>query len=219
MESDPNGIYSNKNRFLCPPPTAIMIGNAWWTESALGRDDRRAPRVTISISGESTPQESAVEWSSTSGKPVEFNEVPPEASPFIPDDISNFQNGAQIKPPQQTYIGRAVGKQLFISDERQKKVEALVKIVAQGTEDEPERVIGVFPSKPIKVISKPSKKRQSAKNMECRFILNFCSDYADCDPSVYQPWFYRFPVPPTTCSDGFYKISLRIGFRILVQGL
>jgi recombining binding protein suppressor of hairless len=196
-----------------------MIGNAWWTESALGRDDRRAPRVTISISGESTPPESTVEWTSTSGKPVEFNEAPPGPSPFIQDDISNFQNGAQINPPQQTYIGRAVGKQLFISDERQKKVEALVKIVAQGTEDEPERVIGVFPSKPIKVISKPSKKRQSAKNMECWSISGFCSDYANWESSVHQPWFYRFPVPPITRSDGLYKISLRIGFRILVQGL
>jgi hypothetical protein len=151
-----------------------MIGNSWWTESALGRDDRRAPRVTISISGESIPPESTVEWTSTSGKPVEFNEAPPEPSPFIHEDISNFQNGAQIQPPQQTYIGRAVGKQLFISDERQKKVEALVKVVAQGTEDEPERVIGVFPSKPIKVISKPSKKRQSAKNMECWSFLHLC---------------------------------------------
>lgn len=149
-----------------------MIGNTWWTESALGRDDRRAPRVTVSISGESTPPESTVEWTSTSGKPVELGEAPPEPSPFMQDDISNFQNGAQLKPPTQTYIGRAVGKQLFISDERQKKVEALVKIVAQGTEEEPERVIGVFPSKPIKVISKPSKKRQSAKNME-RMSIKF----------------------------------------------
>lgn len=142
-----------------------MIGNSWWTESAIGRDDRRPPRVTISISGESIPPESVVEWTSTSGKPVVLGEAPPEPSPFAQDDISAFAQPGSTTA--QTYIGRAVGKQLFISDERQKKVEALVKIVAPGPEDEPERVIGTFPSRPIKVISKPSKKRQSAKNMEC----------------------------------------------------
>lgn len=160
--------YGQERRFLCPPPTAIMIGNSWWTESTLGRDDRRAPRVTVSISGESVPPESSVEWTSTSGRPVEPGEVPPDmGSSHMQDDISAFENGVGGKSSQQqTFIGRAVGKQLFISDDKQKKVEALVKIVAQGGEDEPERVIGIFPSKPIKVISKPSKKRQSAKNME-----------------------------------------------------
>ena len=132
-------------RFLCPPPTAIMIGNSWWNETAPGREDRKPPRVTVSISGESVPPECAVEWSSTAGKQVDPSDPPS-------DDV--------------TYLGRAVGKQLFISDERQKKVEALVKIVAPSSEDEPERIIGTFPSRPIKVISKPSKKRQSAKNME-----------------------------------------------------
>ncbi|KAG8757781.1 hypothetical protein FRC14_001491 [Serendipita sp. 396] len=160
--------YGQERRFLCPPPTAIMIGNSWWTESALGRDDRRSPRVTISISGESVPPESSIEWLSTSGKTVEPGEAPPESSPYAQDDISAFQDGVNGSDSRntQTYIGRAVGKQLFISDERQKKVEALVKVVAPGIEDETERVVGIFPSKPIKVISKPSKKRQSAKNME-----------------------------------------------------
>jgi hypothetical protein len=157
-----------------------MIGNAWWTESSLGRDDRRPPRVTISISGESVPPESSVEWSSTSGKPIEPGEVPPLPSSFTQEDISSFQPNA---PSTQTFIGRGVGKQLFISDDKQKKVEALVKIVAQGTEDEPERVLGVFPSKPIKVISKPSKKRQSAKNMECR-SSSICNSYVKSPPAV-----------------------------------
>lgn len=131
-----------------------MIGNSWWNETAPGREDRKPPRVTVSISGESVPPECAVEWSSTAGKQVDPSDPPS-------DDV--------------TYLGRAVGKQLFISDERQKKVEALVKIVAPSSEDEPERIIGTFPSRPIKVISKPSKKRQSAKNMERKF----------CSPSSF----------------------------------
>jgi recombining binding protein suppressor of hairless len=105
-----------------------------------------SPRVIVSISGEVAGQEGNVEWSAAMGKPI---------------DVSD-------PPAGTTYVGRCVGKQLFISDvdEKKKKVEALVKVIAPTGDDELERVIGTFPSKPIKVISKPSKKRQSAKNLE-----------------------------------------------------
>ncbi|KAJ7268732.1 hypothetical protein B0H12DRAFT_1200646 [Mycena haematopus] len=131
--------YGTEKRFLCPPPTAIMIGNSWWTEVVRRGDEPKLcpPRVVISISGEPTPQEGSIEWTGSSGKSF---------------DVSDPPTGT-------TYTGRCVGKQLFISD-------ALVKITAPATDDEPERVIGTFPSRPIKVISKPSKKRQSAKNLE-----------------------------------------------------
>ena len=126
-----------------------MIGNNWWSETNRRGEEPRSmpPRVVVSISGEPAPHDSPVEWTTTSGKSVDHSESPPEGT---------------------TYIGRAVGKQLFISDvdERKKKVEALIKIVAPTSDDEPERIIGTFSSRPIKVISKPSKKRQSAKNLE-----------------------------------------------------
>jgi hypothetical protein len=49
------------------------------------------------------------------------------------------------------------------SDDKQKTVEMLVRLqLANGLD------LGVFKSKDIKVISKPSKKRQSLKNMECK---------------------------------------------------
>jgi recombining binding protein suppressor of hairless len=111
-------------------------------------DDAKScpPRVTISISGEPAPLEGSVDWVGSSGKSFDIND-PPTGT---------------------TCIGRCVGKQLFISDvdEKKKKVEALVKISAPAAGNEPERVIGTFPSRSIKVISKPSKKRQSAKNLE-----------------------------------------------------
>ncbi|KAA1474216.1 LAG1-DNAbind-domain-containing protein [Dentipellis sp. KUC8613] len=140
--------YGTEKRFLCPPPTAIMIGNSWWSDVVRRGEEPKLspPRVIVSISGEPAPQEGSVEWSAALGKP------------FDPSD----------PPTGTTYVGRCVGKQLFISDvdEKKKKVEALVKIMAPAADDEPERVIGTFPSRPIKVISKPSKKRQSAKNLE-----------------------------------------------------
>lgn len=132
-----------------------MIGNSWWTEVSRRGDESKLcpPRVVISISGEPTPQEGSIEWTGSSGKSF---------------DVSDPPTGT-------TYTGRCVGKQLFISDvdEKKKKVEALVKITAPATDDEPERVIGTFPSRPIKVISKPSKKRQSAKNLEREFKICF----------------------------------------------
>ncbi|KAF5370662.1 hypothetical protein D9758_001933 [Tetrapyrgos nigripes] len=140
--------YGTEKRFLCPPPTAIMIGNSWWSDVIRRGEEPKLcpPRVVVSISGEPAPQEGTIEWTGSSGKSF---------------DVSDPPTGT-------TYIGRCVGKQLFISDvdEKKKKVEALVKITAPATDDEPERVIGLFPSRPIKVISKPSKKRQSAKNLE-----------------------------------------------------
>jgi recombining binding protein (suppressor of hairless) len=126
-----------------------MVGNSWWSDSH--RTDNptlRPPRVVISISGEATPPEAGIDWSGANGK--SFNQTDP--------------------PAGTTYLGRCVGKQLYISDvdEKRKKVEALVKVIAPASEDGVDRVIGVFPSRPIKVISKPSKKRQSAKNLECK---------------------------------------------------
>ncbi|KAI0268759.1 hypothetical protein BC834DRAFT_867121 [Gloeopeniophorella convolvens] len=140
--------YGTEKRFLCPPPTAIMIGNSWWSDVVRRGEEPKLspPRVIVSISGEAAGQEGNIEWSAALGKTF---------------DVTDPPTGT-------TYIGRCVGKQLFISDvdEKKKKVEALVKIISPTGDDEPERVIGTFPSRPIKVISKPSKKRQSAKNLE-----------------------------------------------------
>lgn len=126
-----------------------MIGNSWWSDVVRRGEEPKMcpPRVVVSISGEPAPQEGSIEWTGAAGKAFDVND-PPTGT---------------------TYIGRCVGKQLFISDvdEKKKKVEALVKIMAPASDDEPERIIGTFPSRPIKVISKPSKKRQSAKNLEC----------------------------------------------------
>ena len=150
-----NILFAYPNfRFLCPPPTAVMVGNSWWSDLHRPGEVPKSvpPKVVISISGEPSPPEGSVEWAGASGKPFDIND-PPSGT---------------------TYVGRCVGKQLYISeaDEKRKKVEALVKITAISTNEE-EKVVGVFPSKPIKVISKPSKKRQSAKNLECMFWHSF----------------------------------------------
>lgn len=69
--------------------------------------------------------------------------------------------------------GRCVLKRLFINDadEKRKKVECLIKVqLANGL------MLGTLSSRGIKVISKPSKKRQSVKNIERKYLLQgYCT--------------------------------------------
>ena len=141
--------------FLCPPPTAVLLGHSWWSDASASEGIKpSATQVVISISGEPVASDGTLEWSTPAGKPIDYSE----------DYVDNSAR-----------IGRCVGKQLFISDvdERKKRVEALVKInISAQTSDggTQEHHVGTFQSRPIKVISKPSKKRQSAKNLECELL-------------------------------------------------
>lgn len=68
--------------------------------------------------------------------------------------------------------GRCVLKRLYINDadEKRKKVECLMKVqLANGL------MLGTLSSRGIKVISKPSKKRQSVKNIERKVLLSLCT--------------------------------------------
>ncbi|KAG8961756.1 hypothetical protein FRC00_011339 [Tulasnella sp. 408] len=101
-----------------------MIGNHWWHETRRG--DIIPPKAVISISGEPSPLESLTEWSTPLGKNFDVSDPP--------------------APSTTTYMGRCIGKQLFITDydDRKKKVEALVRVVqpADEQEGEPESCMG-----------------------------------------------------------------------------
>ncbi|GAA94950.1 uncharacterized protein L969DRAFT_53140 [Mixia osmundae IAM 14324] len=137
--------YGTEKRFLCPSPAVILLGSSWFAKDetvANGQPDLIAPRVLISISGKNPTQEVAPEWLAVSGR------TSPENTASTSDMI---------------VAGRGVGRQLFISDVDDKRVEAIVRVVAPGEGRDIDRLIGTFNSKPIKVISKPSKRRQSNK--------------------------------------------------------
>ncbi|KAI7867748.1 beta-trefoil DNA-binding domain-containing protein [Spinellus fusiger] len=137
--------YGTEKRFLCPPPTAILVGTTWWT---LKSDATLAPpALTVCISGENTSQTGYIEWYTVSGVTVGQTGI-------------DWYHNHQQEP---LAAGKSVSKHLFINDadEKRKRVECLVKVqLANGLH------LGTFASKGIKVISKPSKKRQSVKNME-----------------------------------------------------
>ncbi|KAK9765814.1 hypothetical protein K7432_005556 [Basidiobolus ranarum] len=137
--------YGTEKRFLCPPPTVLLLGQNW-RMNALHKSGSPAdnsalvsPKLTITIPGESGQQQGVLEWSGPS-------------SPSVDSSMMDSSS-----------VGRCVAKHLFINDadEKRKRVEVLVNV--QSSSGHP---MGTFVSKPIKVISKPSKKRQSVKNME-----------------------------------------------------
>lgn len=157
------------NRFLCPPPTTVLSGASWWTSdpSAVGNDKDNSflhhhsnatsttlnpPKLTVHISGETTSQSGVVEWHAPNGSILDASSAASAAS-----------NAAMSSDT--TLSGKCVSKHLHINDadEKRKRVEVLVKMqLGNGLQ------LGTLASKGIKVISKPSKKRQSVKNMECK---------------------------------------------------
>ncbi|KAI8889351.1 beta-trefoil [Backusella circina FSU 941] len=153
--------YGTEKRFLCPPPTTMLKGTNWWTSNGSDKPNLtepkksnaffhspphllHPPKLTIHISGEAIQQTGSLEWQSANGTLI-------EGASSISANLNN------------AISGRCVSKQLYINDadEKRKRVEVLAKIqLGNGVP------LGTFPSKGIKVISKPSKKRQSVKNME-----------------------------------------------------
>ncbi|KAI9347483.1 hypothetical protein BD770DRAFT_436860 [Pilaira anomala] len=115
--------------------------------SKRGQEELKPPKLTVSISGEtSTPQSGQIEWFRSS-------------SESRSNSIDWYHNHQQ----EPLSAGKCVSKHLYINDadEKRKRVECLIKIqMANGIQ------LGTLASKGIKVISKPSKKRQSVKNME-----------------------------------------------------
>ncbi|KAI8646890.1 hypothetical protein BD408DRAFT_379689 [Parasitella parasitica] len=200
--------YGTEKRFLCPPPTAILVGKNWWTAPSqkLNISDAGSsnevlktpsgrelcpPKITVSISGETATQSGQIEWYTVSGVTVgQTGHVKPQQTASPSTSTTSTSTGSTAEQPQQQHpsrfrssaesrsssidwyqnhtqellaAGRCVSKHLYINDadEKRKRVEGLIRIyLANGTH------MGALTSKGIKVISKPSKKRQSVKNME-----------------------------------------------------
>ncbi|OBZ90725.1 Recombining binding protein suppressor of hairless [Choanephora cucurbitarum] len=140
--------YGTEKRFLCPPPSTILLGASWHTMANDGLSSKPSPpSLVIQISGEKTSQNGMVEWQYDGNNMESHRDIPL---------LSSTNNTSGV-------IGYCVSKHLHINDadEKRKRVEVLVKISLANNV-----LLGTFASKGIKVISKPSKKRQSVKNME-----------------------------------------------------
>lgn len=147
---------------------------------------RAPPSLSIGISTEPSSQQSGrIEWYSASDTLVgqtggsKSTTLPHQQSPNGSNkskdttliSISNENNKStqddwyRNSKKETLAGGRCVLKRLYINDadEKRKKVECLIKVqLANGL------MLGTLSSRGIKVISKPSKKRQSVKNIECK---------------------------------------------------
>ncbi len=144
-------------RFLCPPPMATLIGRPWWLSDATGKA-AMPPVINIAISQEQVVQDVKAIWTTTLGRHIEdAMDVP-------------------FMPGEEPFVGRVAGRTLHISEQPDKKriVNAQVKVSMPPSRMSglynnmapSNHVVGVFESKEIKIISKPSKKRQSSKSSE-----------------------------------------------------
>ena len=155
--------YGNEKRFFCPPPCIYLYGDGW-------RRRREAIQREAAANGASPAEAEAasqlcafigignsdqdMQQLDLNGK-VRFH--------FLPLPLLQ---SLQLFSSRQSYCA---AKTLFISDSDKRKHFMLsVKMFYGNGQD-----IGVFHSKRIKVISKPSKKKQSLKNADCKLLLNF----------------------------------------------
>jgi hypothetical protein len=111
------------------------------------------------IPGDSGDQTGVLEWCNAAGQPVMDTTAP-----------GGFNGPSDMLP----VAGRCVAKHLYINDadEKRKRVEISIRIQTAANHQ-----VGKFDSRPIKVISKPSKKRQSVKNLERKLWV--CGDDVD----------------------------------------
>ncbi|VDO82576.1 unnamed protein product [Soboliphyme baturini] len=162
--------YGNEKRFFCPPPSVYLLGEGWKRKKQqiefLNNPHKQVQKIT------SIPHASNVPGSAVSLLPCSGAEDPQQ---LIKDSIASdliayigICESEHEKQPLDFSSGKSfcAAKTLFISDsDKRKYFELEVKFVyGCGYE------LGVFPSQRIKVISKPSKKKQSMKNTDCKYL-------------------------------------------------
>lgn len=165
--------YGTEKRFLCPHPQATLVGNTWWRPGQGDGSNVLPPSVNISLTGEDPVRDSMASWIGV-------------------DDTSLDEklNTTGVTASDRPFYGSVAGKNLHISDKdgSRKEVRAVVTVKAPRSEQHPRphswsagtnaktqvkweggersEVVCEFPSKEIKVISKPSKKKSSMKPMD-----------------------------------------------------
>ncbi|CAF4535710.1 unnamed protein product [Rotaria sp. Silwood1] len=135
--------YGNEKRFFCPPPCVYLSGEGWNSHfdksccsSSLYEQEHLCAMIGIS-------------------------------EPLYSNEHENYQsNEMQKLSIENGNIKYGSAKTLFISDtDKRKYINLNIKIIYTDNYQS-NSYIGLFQSQKIKVISKPSKKKQSIKNAE-----------------------------------------------------
>ncbi|XP_065901277.1 recombining binding protein suppressor of hairless-like isoform X2 [Dysidea avara] len=139
--------YRNEKRFFCPPPMMYLSGDGWEVKRKAYKEKQAAKKQNSEEESSSTP------------------------SPFPTLNLCAFigigssdQEMIRLSLEDKDYCA---AKTLYISDaDKRKHFQLACKIFFDVSYD-----LGTFLSKRIKVISKPSKKKQSLKNSDCSLCI------------------------------------------------
>ena len=205
--------YGTEKRFLCPPPQVILHGKGWWTSrnySWLNRQDGAdavmPPNVQVGIPNDSmffakATGSSSAEWWIPSQGGIILDSMISNSVDVTQDDKYIIRDTWNDVPNE----GRLVARQLHIADSEEKRrwVHVFAKAnLAKGIE------LGEFPSLPVKVISKPSKKRQSAKNSD-RIYLLFVFLCSFNSHSLHSSRKYNIIIQSSSIANNQHKVSCR----------
>ncbi|KAJ2005003.1 hypothetical protein H4R26_002188 [Coemansia thaxteri] len=179
--------YGTEKRFLCPPPTILLFGDTWKLPSSMGDRDSLAsstsssqgseffasmPRISVSVptnDGASQVSDFGDGMAGAVGSDSRTTQLEWLARPDLaskPKQHIPHNPVPALRAPREgePITGRYVAKQLFINDVDEKHKRVTVKVRLHDPSGQ--IVLNEFDSRPIKVISKPSKKRQSVKNID-----------------------------------------------------
>ncbi|KRX77213.1 Suppressor of hairless protein [Trichinella sp. T6] len=179
--------YGSEKRFFCPPPCVYLFGSGWKQKkrqvSFLYRQMMQVRRVNSSSAVEEDPQllvkadeeEDLPLLERSAGNLQQLYDTDPTNCSTMNDASAGdlvacigIDQSEQEKQPLDFSCGKnyCSAKTLFISDTDKRKYFELHVQLAYACGHE----LGVFSSQRIKVISKPSKKKQSMKNTDCKYL-------------------------------------------------
>ncbi|KRY14046.1 Suppressor of hairless protein [Trichinella patagoniensis] len=179
--------YGSEKRFFCPPPCVYLFGSGWKQKkrqvSFLYRQMMQVRRVNSSSAVEEDPplsvkvdeEEDSPLLERSAGNLQQLYDTDPTNCSTVNDASAGdlvacigIDQSEQEKQPLDFSCGKnyCSAKTLFISDTDKRKYFELHVQLAYACGHE----LGVFSSQRIKVISKPSKKKQSMKNTDCKYL-------------------------------------------------
>ena len=142
--------YGNEKRFFCPPPCIYLYGDGW-----------RRKREEMQRAGESDQGSQLCAFIGIGNSDQDMQQL--DLNGKVRESLNRSSSLIWRRFLwRQFFQHYCAAKTLFISDSDKRKhfMLSLKMFYGNGTD------IGVFHSKRIKVISKPSKKKQSLKNAD-----------------------------------------------------